>query len=484
MKYIAFIFTILTVPLIGMESPSKGLANPYVMAAGIGALSYYAPAFAQAALPENSIIPHALQLGGYATAAYLAGFGYTNPLEVKKFGNTILSASKKSLNLAPAVLCHPVVAHAAANACMAFAQPRVSPSTAGQIQSYLPTAFMMAGGATAAYLINRNIISPKQAYEKTVELAHDAKPLSFIVPAMTGFKADALKNCIMQHLPAMRPELSEKSGSLIKNTIIAASLIGTVHLFATEFLGLATQKFYKAQVDKLVNRMTELARSMGLTREQLEYADANVKTLKALSEGNMNHLLDFSAQADKQIGSVEQIHQAMSNEIETTKNQVNALKLILKSCKPTIESLKSEIGKTASKIEIMQKEVKPALDQIKEESDSQTIEITELIHRHREAMMGYVVALKYIQNDQSADLESAKNKLEQIVAQMEGEQTALMHSLDKIAEIKQMLLDNAAHISDLSGGVIPASLSSSDDSQEGQDPDTATPGQAGGSKKR
>lgn len=481
MKYFVLILTLLSAPVIAMESQSKGLGNPYVMAAGLGALSYYAPAFVQAALPENSIIPQALQLGGYTTAAYLAGFGYTNPLDLKKVGNTILTAGKKSLNLAPAVVCHPLVAHTAANACMAYAQPRVSENTAGLMQSYLPTALMVAGGSTAAYLISKNIITPKQAYKKTVELAHDAKPLSFLIPTYAAFNAEALKNGIMKHLPAMKPELNQKSGSLIKNTIIAASAIGAVHLFATEFLGLATQKFYKAQIDKLVNRMSELARSMGLTKEQLEYADQNVKALKVISEGNMKNLLQFSADSDKQITNVEQIHGAMTSELNATKSQVAALKAILKSCKPTLEALKTEISKAASKIETMQKEVKPALDQIMDDSDAQTKEITEVISRHHEAMNGTAIALRYIQNDQAVDLEAAKKRLESIISQMEGEYTALDHSLTQIAEIKRILLESAQQISDLSGGLIPVSVSNDSDESDGAP--EATPRRPGGSKR-
>lgn len=480
MKYILLILTLLSVPIFGMEPSSKGLGNPYIMAAGIGAISYYAPAFAQAALPENSAIPHIIQYGGYATAAYLASFGYTSPLEVKKnIGKKALTVAKKSLNAAPAVLCHPVVAKAAANACMTFAQPRLSEKAAGLMQSYLPTALMAVGGGTTAYLINRNIVTPKQAYEKTIELANDAKPFSFVLPTIAALKAEAIKNGIMKYLPAMRPELQEKSGSLIKNTIIVAGATGAVYLFATEFLGLATQQYVKRQMDKLVNRMSALAQKFGFTLQQLEYAGENVTALKSLSAEQLGSLLTFSAETNEQLTRLEKIQNNIGNELSITNDQITALNAILKACKPTIKEFKQEVAQAASRMEEIQNGVKQALAEIPGDSDEQTAELNQMIQGHRTFMESFVIALKTIQDDQTSDLVAAKGKLAKIVEDMKSEKTALEGSLTKIAETKEALKRSAQSINKLSGGLVvnPSSESDGDEEDNAQ-----TPGKEGGSK--
>lgn len=482
MKYIFALLIALSVPLIGMETKSKGLGNPYIMAAGLSAVSYYAPTFVEAALPEGSVVPHIIKYGGYATAAYLASFGYTNPLEAKKnLGSKALALGKQALNVTPAILCHPMVANTVSNACMSFAQPRVSGNASQLMQSYLPTTLMVAGGCASAYLINRNIITPRQAYKKTAELVNDAKPFSFIAPTLVAFKAEQIKNYIMQMLPEMHQARHDKASSLIKNTILVASAAGAVHLFATQFLGLATQTYIKNEMSKLMSRLSALTESFTKTRKDLEYVGSSLTRADHAAAYQLETLLDFSAATDNQLSAVQTLHANIAKELKTTDAFIAAMSTIMQSATPSVKKLHTEINQAIIKLERLKENSSIRLAQIPVQSDTQTLELSQLIQKHRQAITAQVDVLKMIQADQKSDLKEVKDSLTGIIAKMTTEKEALQECLDKIANLKAVLEKSAVSIAELKKHAdLTLSASSTDDETDVEE----LPRGQGSSKKR
>lgn len=483
MKYIFTLLIGLSIPLIGMETKSKGLGNPYIMAAGLSAVSYYAPSFVEAALPEGSVVPHIIKYGGYATAAYLASFGYTNPLEAKKsLGNKALAVGKLALNATPAILCHPIVAHTVSNACMTFAQPRVSSNTSQLMQSYLPATCMAAAGCASAYLINRNIITPGQAYKKTAELAHDAKPFSFIAPTLVAFKADQIKNYIMQLLPEMHQTRHDKASSLIKNTILVASAAGAAHLFATQFLGLATQAYIKNEMNKLMTRLSALTESFRKTRKDLEYVGSSITRADHAAADQLQTLLTFSEKTDNQLAAVQTLHTNVAAELKTTDASIAIMNSIMASAAPTVKKLHTEIDQAIIKLEKLKEVTNARLTQVPVKADAETLELSQLIQKHRQTITEQINVLRMIHDDQTSDLNGIKANLNDILVQMRNEKQALQESLDKIAKMKTILEKSAATIAELGKHTdVTLDASSTDD---GSDVEELPNKGQGSSKKR
>lgn len=330
-KSIYLLLVVLCGAQISAPMEKRNRLTPFAAAAGSYALARYGSDIAANVLPQDSVagqlVPPLLRYGGYGLAAYCIKNGLNisvadviKPEQQKKL-------LKAGLNCVPALACHPAVAGAAAHGGSALAHIYLDPVSAQYIATYLQPALMATGGLGAAYLINRNLCNGQLLTKKTIKKAvKDAKSYSFLAPLAVTYHAQTIKDMAMAYVPeAIGANLKSDMGTCLKNGLYWGGIGAAAYLFATNPLGLATQKYLQKRITKLVNTIKNTCQRITASAAQVEACKQDLARFNGDLHNQATQLATFTKESERRFASITKALRQLENGGLNLENNSNRL---------------------------------------------------------------------------------------------------------------------------------------------------------------
>lgn len=464
------LFLLLTV-LIGsaqaMEENSPNALTPYLPAAAASfAVARYCPDLAHGMLPPDSlsqmIIPPVLKYGGYCLGAHLLLKQYNaNYLSDALHSKNVLVVAKKSLNAAPAIVCHPKVAHGLSNACMAFTVSHMNNASQQLLAYALPSAFMVGGAITAGYLINHNIFSNALTIEKIKTIKKDAQAYSFVLPLLVSHNSDAIKNCIMSYAPeALNENLKSDGGSLIKNGLYYGGLCGAFYLFATDSLGLATQKYVKSKINELMVSMQAVRGRFNKSVEELKKTGSLFDALDKSLHTELQYLLQQNQITNEEFEKISEELKRINTDNGRTQEIVTVLERNAKDLVGQTQSIEAIAAEVAINLAELKREHAQKMLALREQLKNADQELLQEFKRNNDKVNARIIEIETACQAGTIDLEDTHTKLTKLIVLLKKEGQTYHQNAKSILAAIRLLVESTGIIDQMSTqlGQLTASL--------------------------